>query len=333
MNAQMDNLISLNKSKKKITREIKILSKLKEKVTEQKERFLNTDIKLIDLMRPKMQLKQKIKKIINVYQPKYNNHSCQGIGDFLRGSFFLLQFCLHNNIEFDMNYKLHNISKYIYNSTPIAYEINHDNINYYVPDNIFSSTINFYYEFISYMNNQKTEVFGCYFNNIPVFKICDKQRNIIKNKFLPKNEIQLELKKTLDILNFEQNKFTVIHIRSGDKCMNFTNGESRDVSSINEYIKFIEKSLPKQRDNYLLLSDNTYIKSYFNKKNSMYKIINSKICHCALNNENGLMDTLVDFFLMTKSKNIISFAFLGHGTGFSEYAAALYNIPYKVNLF
>jgi hypothetical protein len=238
-----------------------------------------------------------------------------------------------------MNYNLHNISKYIYNTSPISYEINHTDINYYCPDNLDITTIKFYYNFINHMNNQKKDVLGCYFNNVPIFKISEEERNIIKNKFLPTNDVQLKIKEKLNILNFKEKDFCVIHIRSGDKFMNYNTKDSASISNTTfkiyqEFIeKILEKELGNQKGNYIILSDNQKIKIYLNGKNPMYKIMDSKIAHCALNGEDGLLDTIVDFFLMTQSHNILSFSFLGHGTGFSEYAAQLYNIPYKVNIF
>lgn len=331
----LNNLIKKkNQQKIKIKRELNILNKLKEKINVMNEKYLDSPMNLGELCKPFMKVKCPIKKIINVYQPKYTNHSCQGIGDFLRGSFFLLQFCLDNNIEFDINFKQHNISNFITNSTPLSYKIDHNQIEYYNPDNITSTPIRFYKQFIEYLNKQKKEEFGCYFNNRPVFKIGDTQRDIIKNKFLPSQNILLKVSSNLDLLGLKENEFTIIHIRSGDKQMKYNTKDSENISDEGKYISFIEQYLPWIDGNYLILSDNGDIKTFLNKKNPMYKILDSKICHCALNEKNNqLFDTVVDFFLMARSKNIISFAFLKHGSGFSKYAAELFNIPYKVHIY
>ena len=55
-----------------------------------------------------------LKKIVNVYQLKYKNGIAQGFGDFINGSFFLLQLCIKFNLEFDMDLSNHPISKYFY---------------------------------------------------------------------------------------------------------------------------------------------------------------------------------------------------------------------------
>ena len=42
------------------------------------------------------EIKQKTVTIENVYQEKYNNINGSGLGDFIRGSYFLMEFCDKN---------------------------------------------------------------------------------------------------------------------------------------------------------------------------------------------------------------------------------------------
>ena len=47
-------------------------------------------------------LSESIKQIINVYQPTYkNNKNASGFGDFIRGNYFLMQFCETFNLKFN----------------------------------------------------------------------------------------------------------------------------------------------------------------------------------------------------------------------------------------
>ena len=208
--------------KNKLLQQQKLLNKLNEKLNEERKKIMDSEMKITMLNRPKLKFNNcNLKKIINVYQPKYRNHTCQGFGDFLRGSFFLVQFCLYNKIQFDMNYNNHSISKYIKNNTPLKYDIKHDEVDYYHPDNICSSSVQFYYEFNKFMNNQKKNTLCAFFNNVPIFKIGDKQRNIIKNKFLPSDEVIAKVNENLASLGFKEKQFSVIHIRSGDEYIKF----------------------------------------------------------------------------------------------------------------
>ena len=50
----------------------------------------------------------KVKKIVNVYQPYYiDKVPAPGLGDFIRGSYFLYQYCKILNKEFEVNMNYH----------------------------------------------------------------------------------------------------------------------------------------------------------------------------------------------------------------------------------
>lgn len=59
--------------------------------------------------------------LTNVYQEQFSNGYSSGIGDFIRGSIFLLQLCKLYNINCEITFKNHQISKFlnISNNNPI----------------------------------------------------------------------------------------------------------------------------------------------------------------------------------------------------------------------
>ena len=57
--------------------------------------------------------KTHLTKIVNVYQPEYNNHvKASGFGDFIRGTYFIIQFCEKYNLEYDVQMN-HPFRKYL----------------------------------------------------------------------------------------------------------------------------------------------------------------------------------------------------------------------------
>ena len=44
--------------------------------------------------------------------------------------------------------------------------------------------------------------------------------------------------------------------------------------------------------------------------------------------DNSIINTLTDFFLISKSNNIYAMSPYEHGSGFSEYCSKIFNIPY-----
>ena len=65
-----------------------------------------------------MYKKNKISKVLNVYQEKYtNDECCTGLGDFIRGSLCLFQYADMRKIECDMHYANHPISNFLQHSS------------------------------------------------------------------------------------------------------------------------------------------------------------------------------------------------------------------------
>jgi hypothetical protein len=57
-------------------------------------------------------------------------------------------------------------------------------------------------------------------------------------------------------------------------------------------------------------------------------VTQSNSVHTLENDINSLKNTLIDFYLMSQSKQIISFSVYQHGSGFSKWCAVTYEIPY-----
>ena len=52
--------------------------------------------------------------IENIYQEKYGpDINASGVGDFIRGSYFLMQFCEENQLLFNINMLNHPISRFL----------------------------------------------------------------------------------------------------------------------------------------------------------------------------------------------------------------------------
>lgn len=307
-----------------------ILKKQILKFNENITNFNNTKINIDVIENYKLKLNNfKLKKIVNIYQKKYINNNCQGIGDFIRGSFFLLQFCMLNNLEFDVDYSNHPVSNFLHKENEyIKYEINCDNIIYYEPNNQCETNVKFYKEFISYLNSINSETLYFFSNNYPYMKIGDFQRNFIRKNFLPNNILKESIEESLKNLNLDKNNFVVLHIRSGDRFI--VSNEDLDDEITNTVNNLINETI-NINDKYLLLSDNNKLKNYISNNYSNFIINSYDIAHTGYNQDNNdnIKNTLIDFFIMSYSSKIISYSPYGHGSGFSEYCSIIFNIPYE----
>ena len=290
----------------------------------------------------KTALKQNINTIENVYQSKYNNNIvASGLGDFIRGSYFLMQFCKKYNIFYNINLLNHPINQFLdiyknqqslsnYNNINKFLKINYNPFisHHNIITNISDNTIN--YDFIYFLNGQPITNNNTYVYTIsyPTTTIDQEHKDIMKNILKPTDEICLLVEKKINNLNLTKNNFTIIHIRYGDDYL-IKNDKTIDMVKIQKIILDLKKC--DKSKYYLLISDNNFIKNIIIKHYPFIKTDFNEITHTGENvniDINKLQNTMIDFFLFSYAKKIIAFSVYKHGTGFSKWSAETYNIPY-----
>ena len=153
---------------------------------------------------------------------------------------------------------------------------------------------------------------------------------LLSKLFTPTKEFGLILEQTkADLGLFEP--YEVIHIRFSDSVFKTTS-----VNNI-EFTSFLEKFLIEMSkefigsENYLVLSDSQYFNELAKKKG--FKIREGVIAHSGFSEltDNETLGILVDFFLLAHSKTIHQISSYSWGSGFSQLAASVYNIPISRN--
>jgi hypothetical protein len=292
-----------------------------------------------------------IKTITNVYQSKYSNNTINssGLGDFLRGCYFLLEFCEKYNFESKIIFN-NCISNFLLSDSDceknktILSRINlFKNLNY-TSSVIQNNTIlypnlslhNIVTDFIDYLS--KTNVYNnnsfIYCNSYPLNEnVSEKSKEIIRSILKPNDTVLFSVQECLNQLELECKNYSVFHIRSGDKYLN-NNFKQFPVSYFEELKKNIQSYIANN-ETYLLIADNNEIKILLKQYFPNIKIILKKITHFGegvVLEEEKVKNTLIDFYMLSFSKNIICFSFYEHGSGFSYWCAKTYNIPYVVKL-
>jgi hypothetical protein len=283
-------------------------------------------------------LKSDIQKINHVYKINFQNAESSGFGDFIRGSYFLLEFCEKNNIEIDLHIYDSNIKHFLsyFNKKPTIPVFVANNIHKFIPTNanfthkneVIGYEINVTHdnEFIKYLNDCELYNNNVYINtiNFPGHNINSKHLEYMKCILEPTEFLKNEVDNLLNYFNLEKHNYTTYHIRLGDEFLE-NQSKSIQLGLIN---KIINKLRIDANKNYLLLSDSISIKRILKTKYPNILVLQNKSVHTLNNDANGLKNTLLDFYLMSYSSNIISFSIYDHGSGFSKWCAITYNIPY-----
>lgn len=263
----------------------------------------------------------KPQKIVNVFKNSYKNSIGMGIGDFLRGSFYLLNYCRDKNIEVDIDFSQHPIAKYLEN-IPTEDSVDYDNVMYYSPY-VLTDLLKLIH---SIENTNK--ILHVFTNPSQTHTIPDCDKHFMRNKFIPTKELQTAIDETLCRLNLIKKEYSVIHIRAGDQYL--VEHNPLEQTLIEKIYNALARKISAS-STYLLLTDSTELKKLLQHKYPKFIMEMKDIAHMhyQTENEQSLKNTMVDFFLIANAKSAIGLSVYGHITGFSMHCCAMNNIPYE----
>jgi hypothetical protein len=289
--------------------------------------------------------------IENVYQEKYGDINASGFGDFLRGSYFLMQFCDQHDFSFNINMLNHPISQFLeiytnkqsstYSNVYLFGITNFKAV--FLDDNILSNEYNpkINTTFIHFLNlcalkKNSYKKIHSYIISYPNTPILEKHKLHMQQLLKPTTQFLSIIHNTLDELGLVEKKFIIIHIRYGDRFLlkNIQNIDSEHLKIIYNLIDslFLDSNFDlDSSQQVLLISDNINIKDIIVKKYPFIKTHLKQITHTGegskIDNEK-LKNTMLDFYLFSFASKIFAFSVYDHGTGFSKWAAETYSIPY-----
>ena len=168
-----------------------------------------------------------VTKICNVYQSIYNNNKCvTGFGDFIRGCYFLLDFCDRHRIEFKcfINHPLSKCLKYSEKTPPIQLTLFTENncVDHVIGPNKSVRIVtgeNIDRKFKKYLVKQsliRHDVAFVYNIVYPSHTISARHKYYMRCLLTPSDEIMRRVNELLNGFHLIKHNYKVIHIRSGD---------------------------------------------------------------------------------------------------------------------
>jgi hypothetical protein len=248
------------------------------------------------------------------------------IGDFIRGAIYIALYCKQHGYTFDIDYSRYAIGRYLYNQRfNEGIVTNFDKVIQLPVTTDIKEVTDFLDKNIT---NDVTFVSNC--NPLKKFIMDSETKELIKNSFLPNDLLKEGINLTKrSLLNNETQSYSIVHLRIGDQSFdeNNSNDVTYNCTEICDKIKQLVDKRPNKDDPVLILSDNIKCKQLMGAKNN-YIIVPTKPKHLSIHNDDDdLKDTLIDFFLLCGSKNIIQYSIYSWGSGFSERAHDLYEVP------
>ena len=251
-------------------------------------------------------------KIQHIYNTSYKTvGQPPGFCDFITGTMSL--FCFTDG-KLDVNYENHPIGLFLKNC--------YSN-NLFIDGDVFELFNCSEYDVINKIKNVNFPIKIT--TNCRGYVLSKKLKEFIINTFKPNEYLQKDIDLKIKELNLFD--FDTVHIRLGDYNMHKS---SNDYKQIFKKI-FFENYLNK---NIFLTSDNKDIKDFLHKEFSNVKIVQNNPLHLGdlLNSkslERDVKDTLLDFFIMSKTKNAYCYSVYG-GSGFSHRCSEIFDFSYKI---
>jgi hypothetical protein len=304
-----------------------------------------------DIAKMKLEIALTTNNLINVYQLQYTNKLASGLGDFIRGSYFLMQFCRDNLLQcfIDMSnhplsvfmekYRGKHTSPFLKHAFSTVESFDTTNHNPHLgQDNVLTSLPNFDFDDKVFEYLVKQPRFG---NNLfvytiayPNYEVPDIDKALMRDILYPTLEIQIATNNILTKLQLEKHKYEVIHVRYGDAFLFQDETDEVPAVALNKLTIMMKElnQLDYTRNKYLLVADNNFIKGVVKRYFPAIRFVSHDIAHTGERNDidyDKLKNTMVDFCLISYATNVKAYSSYMHGTGFSKWCAETYDIPYE----
>jgi len=303
-----------------------ILKKIFEINPNYKIKYYDDDIGKNDILVAYINNKSCVHKYLTLCK---TNPQSPGLADFLRGTIALYNFsklydyklfieCSHpmfNYLKPNKNFIVDGSSNVIEFLPPLSYpDIYNKLTTEFEKGSSFSTITNSFYN----LQNDCLTNFGF---------ISDECRQYMQDILSPSEEINKKIDLVFtSIYNINiVNNFKIIHLRFGDKYLyNNIFHENLYNSSFNKISELVNKN---SHIKFVLLSDSSIIANELKKNIPLLNYWDNSKTHMGdLNNssDSAVFDTMTDFFIMSKSNEILVL----NGSGFSHIVSIIYNIKY-----
>jgi len=240
-----------------------------------------------------------------VQQTESNGEFKSGIGDFMNGSLKV----------FEVAKDLRKIPAIDFSGNPISEFL----MNNYLSTRQMPESMIFHEN--SDLEFTKYEVF--FTNKVSRKPISMEARDFIyRNILTPKKEFSDALLEAQKNLGISGTSYQVLHLRVGDRF-----DENPSKKTIDEIERQIQMSISEEAEPWLLMSNSNLVRQHFRESEFIVPKIQVKHTSDTCATPQNILETLVEFFLMSRAKAIFSMSTYGWGSGFSQMAAEIGQVP------
>jgi hypothetical protein len=252
-----------------------------------------------------------MKTIIQVWTHRcYNQPGYWGLGDALRGTIQTFMLCKKKGYRFYVDLSLHPIHKFL-----IASENPYSDLVQSKKDKIRMIPAS---KNLELKLNAMEDGIHCFFTNAHCTeKIDDECKTFIKTLLTPVSSLEDEIMKAR--LTIPYDSYSILHFRLGDQEL----VQKSKINISRELLRLIHQNKDLKS---VLISDSNTLKNHPEVISDIF-VLNTFSQHIGCSDEESIKDTLIDFFLITKSDKIKTYSCYNWVSGFVNWASKIYDIP------
>lgn len=260
-----------------------------------------------------------MKTIVLCWRQKYNNmkqtdvHNFWGLGDLIRGTIGTIQLCKKHGYKLTVDTHAHPISVFFKNSRT-EYSDLIDELGENIPFKCQGELENF----ILNSNGENPIVFMT--NEQCIEPLEEDVKTFIRELISPSSEIINDIDQIIQSLPSD---YIVKHVRLGDGEM------VRNEQNTNKYFYLLNRLMSLRTNKDVLFSDSYNFKK-FASSHAGFMSLNTDTSHLGYHTDlTKLKNTMIDFYLISKSKAIYSYSEYSWNSGFVYWSSVIYDIPFQ----
>ena len=234
-----------------------------------------------------------------------------GLGDLVRSTMFLHQYCRSKGYRFIVDYQCHPVSSFLvkqnHDFEAFVYE-NKERIPFVSRGKVIP--------FIEESTDEIILLFACEFCKEP---LPDETLTFIKSILVPNKGLQSMINQHLGMLPAN---FGILHVRLGDEAM----AGQLTPNAVGKAIKIVQKH---GTSNDLFITDSDTLKKAVTEL-GLIRVFNLKIGHLGICKEPEVVqDTLVEFFIIASATKITTYTIYPWISSFVYWISKVYDVPLK----
>ena len=284
---------------------------------------------LPETLQPELTVLRQIYKVENY---SHEDRRVKGFGDHLRGCLRMHQIAQSKNWNFEVCYCYHTLSEFLH--CKCSAQPNEERKKEFKLE-----AVSFNIE--PWIDRQPpgTLELQVWTNAFPITPISNLTKQQVLDKALCWKENTLkELDKLMNNLGLSAHKYEVIHIRNGDEFLIMKARDTVIQERVNRVTQCVKKTIPEEpekKQRRVIISDSIDVlkglRETLKERKDLVILDESKKIHLGktttTESREPLLNTLLEFLLLTRASKIHQLSIYYWGSGFSQFASMFYDVP------